>query len=97
MAVRSSDDRALWDLDARPLDGYANVEDLSSTEADVVSDRPTLQNDRTTPKKTPSPVTRPNPRNPNRAPVVAPATAYTPGVLNCVRGAPPRRTPKKSR
>ena len=98
MAVRSSDDRTLWDLDARPLDGYA--EDLSSigTRETEVSDRPTLQNERTMPKKAPSPATRPSPRNPNRAPVVAPATAYTPGVLNCVRGAPPRRvTPKKSR
>ena len=94
MAVGSSDDRVLWDLDARPLDGYTN----GGQEAEVVSDRPTLQDERTTPKKAPSPVTRPNPRNPNRAPVVAPATAYTPGVLNCVRGAPPRRvTPKKSR
>jgi hypothetical protein len=103
MAIGSSDDRTLWDLDIRPLDGYADFEDFGSigtheAEVDIAASGTTLQNDRTKPKGPPTPVTRPNPRNPNRAPIVAPATAYTPGVLNCVRGEPPRRVvPKKPR
>lgn len=102
MTVGSSDDRTLWDLDIRPLDGDVDLEDFGligtpDAEVDVARNGPTLRNDRTAPKKPPAPVTRPNPRNPNRAPVVVPSTAYTPGVLNCVRGAPPRRvSPKKS-
>ncbi len=103
MAVRSCDERAFWDLDVRPLDGYSEVEDFGAmrsreAETEMVSSATALQNERAAPKKAPSPAPRPSPRNPNRAPVVVPATAYTPGVLNCVRGAPPRRVvPKKPR
>jgi hypothetical protein len=102
MTVRSSDDRTFWDLDARRLDGYTEVEDFSSlgaheAEADVATNLLTLKNDRTAPKRPSTPATRPHPGNPNKKPVIVPSTAYTPGVLNCVRGAPPRRvSPKKS-
>src|SRR6266852_4193832 len=94
MAARSCDDRALWDLDARKLDGYAEVEDFGSigtheTEVDVATNRPTLWNERTAPKKPTTPITRPKPQKPNREVVVPPNTFYTPGVINCLRGSPP--------
>jgi hypothetical protein len=95
-----SDDRTMWDLDVRQLDGYAEVEDASvgtlEAEPDVTTNWSALRENPTAPKKPTSPVTRPNPKDPNRYGL--PATAYTPGVLNCVRGLPPRRgAPKKSR
>jgi hypothetical protein len=101
MAAGSSDDRTLWDLDVRPLDGYDDVQDrdlIGTPGANVtVANRPTLRNERTAPKTPKTPATRPNRKAPNRI-VVPPSTAYTPGVLNCVRGSPPRRVaPKKPR
>jgi hypothetical protein len=89
MAAELDGYRRLWDLDARPLDGYAEVEDVSSAsahegEADFEAK----------PKKPSTPIRR-DPKNPIK--VLEPATAYTPGVLNCVRGTPDRTVaPKKS-
>jgi hypothetical protein len=93
MAAESCDDRTSWDLDVRPLDGYDDVQDRDL----IGTYRPILRNERTAPKTPKTPATRPNRKAPNRI-VVPPSTAYTPGVLNCVRGSPPRRvTPKKPR
>ena len=101
MAI-GSEDRGIWDLDVRPLDGYAELENPASVEtieaATIVAKNKLHARDNpTAPGKTPNPV-RPNPKspspkNPNRE--VPPATAYTPGVLSCVRGLPPRRNAPK--
>jgi hypothetical protein len=92
MSDSSDDSRRLWDLDVRSLDRYAEVKDFTLIEAyqGEVSERPA-------PKKPANPLTRPNPGNPNKK-VFVPSTLYTPGVINCVRGSPPRRVvPKKPR
>jgi hypothetical protein len=90
MAAQLDVCRSLWDLDARALDGYAEVEDFGLAG--------TLEGERDVAAKPKTPWTpiRRNPKNPIK--VLEPSTAYTPGVLNCVRGAPPPPVvPKKSR
>ena len=51
MAAGSCDDRTLWDLDVRPLDGYDDVQDrdlIGTPAANVtVAYRPILRNERT--------------------------------------------------
>jgi hypothetical protein len=96
----SCDDRKLWDLDVRPLEGYADIENSEliepfNAEIDFLLKTLSPQDEAKEPKRPATP--KPTRRGPNKV-VVPPATAYTPGVLNCVRGSPPRRImPKKPR
>jgi len=96
-----SDDRTMWDLDVRQLEQCSELENVASigtleAEPDIATNRSVRRDNPREPKKPTTPVTQPHPKNPNRD--VPPATAYTPGVLSCVRGLPPRRNmPKRGR
>jgi hypothetical protein len=87
----------MWDLAPRVLDAYAAEDFDSEGSLGRATDADVLREERPSPLKPAMPKTRPNPKNPNREIVAPPATAYTPGVLNCVRGSPPRVVPKRSR